>query len=194
METKSIIKDIQKKGGYITTDELSDRMKYEKIRHASRMGDIIRLKNGVYADIGALANNMIDVERIVPGGVVCLYNAFRYHNLSTQVPSSTCIAIEAKRKVVLPDYPIIELYYWKKDYLKLGVSKKKVNGYKVYITDLERTVCDAVKYRNKIGLDVCGEVINDYLKRSDCNIPRLHEYAARLRIKNILNRYLETRL
>lgn len=35
----------------------------------------------------------------------------------------------------------------------------------VRITDLERTVCDAVKYRNKIGLDVCGEVIDNYLKK-----------------------------
>jgi len=24
---------------------------------------------------------------------------------------------------------------------------------------LERSVCDAVKYRNKLGLDVCAEVI-----------------------------------
>lgn len=191
---KAIINDIQQRGGFIKADELTSRMEYERLRAANRDGHVVRIKNGVYADIDALADTMIDVERIVPGGVVCLYSAFRHYGLSTQVPSSTCIAIEAKRKVRVPDYPIIDLYYWKKEYLTLGVTEQTISGHKVRITDLERTVCDAVKYRNKIGLDVCGEVLNDYLKRSDRNIPLLHEYAIQLRVNNILNRYLETRL
>ena len=136
---------------------------------------MVRIRKGVYAETSALANNMIDVERIVPRGVLCLYSAFSHHGLSTQVPSSTCIAIDARRKVRLPDYPIIDLYYWKKEYLEFGIMQKEISGYDVLITDLERTVCDAVKYRNKIGLDVCGEVIDSYLKKDNRNISLLHE-------------------
>ena len=155
---------------------------------------MVRIRKGVYAETSALANNMIDVERIVPRGVLCLYSAFSHHGLSTQVPSSTCIAIDARRKVRLPDYPIIDLYYWKKEYLEFGIMQKEISGYDVLITDLERTVCDAVKYRNKIGLDVCGEVIDSYMKKDNRNISLLHEYAQILRVKNILTTYLETRL
>ena len=72
--------------------------------------------------------------------------------------------------------------------------EKEISGYKVLITDMERSVCDAVKYRNKIGLDVCGEVIDNYLKNENRNITLLHEYAGRLRVKNTLTIYLETRL
>ncbi|QCQ46681.1 hypothetical protein DBK98_018995 [Bacteroides sp. PHL 2737] len=32
------------------------------------------------------------------------------------------------------------------------------------IFDLERSVCDAIKYRNKVGIDVMAEVIQTYLK------------------------------
>ena len=110
------------------------------------------------------------------------------------MPSATCIAIEAKRKVRVPDYPPIDLYYWKKENLEFGIIKKSISGYDVLITDMERTVCDAVKYRNKIGLDVCGEVIDNYLKKENRNISLLHEYAQILRVKNILTTYLETRL
>ena len=110
------------------------------------------------------------------------------------MPSATCIAIEAKRKVCVPDYPPIDLYYWKKENLEFGIIKKSISGYDVLITDMERTVCDAVKYRNKIGLDVCGEVIDNYLKKENRNISLLHEYAQKLRVKNILTTYLETRL
>ena len=107
---------------------------------------------------------MIDVERIVPRWILCLYSAFAYYGLSTQVPSATCVAIEAKRKVRLPDYPPIDLYYWKKENLEFGIISRNISGYDVRITDIERTVCDAVK-SNKIGLDVCGEVIDSYLKK-----------------------------
>lgn len=194
MNKGSVIDTLQQQGGFITTGEVKSRGEYEQLRHAAEEGNLVRIRKGVYAETSALANNMIDVERIVPRGVLCLYSAFSHHGLSTQVPSSTCIAIDARRKVRLPDYPIIDLYYWKKEYLEFGIMQKEISGYDVLITDLERTVCDAVKYRNKIGLDVCGEVIDSYLKKDNRNISLLHEYAQILRVKNILTTYLETRL
>lgn len=78
--------------------------------------------------------------------------------------------------------------------MEFGIIKKSISGYDVLITDMERTVCDAVKYRNKIGFDVCGEVIDNYLKKENRNISLLHEYAQKLRVKNIMTTYLETRL
>lgn len=56
----------------------------------------------------------------------------------------------------------------------------------VRITDLERSVCDAVKYRNKLGLDVCAEVIRSYLRKPNRNLTRLQDYAQRLRVFNTL--------
>lgn len=179
---------------FITTKELPGRMEYERLRRALQAGTLIRIRKGIYAKEEALANSMIDVERIIPDGVLCLYTAFMHYALSTQVPASICIAIEAKRKIRLPEYPTIDLYYWKKENLMFGIVQQTIADYDVRITDLERTVCDAVKYRNKIGLDVCGEILDHYLKRPDRNISVLHSYAKRLRIENVLNRYLETRL
>ena len=194
MRNTTIIDELQKSGGFIKASEVKTRGEYEQLRLAAEEGTLLRLRNGVYVETSALANNMVDVERIVPGGVLCLYSAFAHYGLSTQVPSSFCIAIEAKRKLRLPDYPIIDLYYWKKENLGFGITQKVLSGYVVRITDLERTVCDAVKYRNKIGLDVCGEVIDNYLKMDNRNISLLNEYAIRLRLRTILTKYLETRL
>ena len=194
MNKNTIFDTIQKKGGFITTGEIKDRSEYEQLRRATDNGTLMRIRKGVYVKTSALANNMIDVERIIPNGVLCLYSAFSHYELSTQVPSATCIAIEAKRKVRLPEYPPIELFFWKPENLNFGIIQKQISGYIVRITDMERTVCDAVKYRNKIGLDVCGEIIDNYLKKENRNISLLHEYAKRLRVKNILTKYLETRL
>lgn len=194
MEKNSIMDKLQKRGGFIRASEVKSRGEYEQLRRATEEGTLLRIRNGVYVETSALASNMIDVERIVPGGVLCLYSAFAHYGLSTQVPSAVCIAIEAKRKLRLPDFPIIDLYYWKKENFGFGILQKELSGYMVRITDMERTVCDAVKYRNKVGLDVCGEVIDNYLKKESRNISLLHEYASKLRLKTILTTYLETRL
>jgi len=186
-----VVESIQDNGGFIRTDEVAGRAEYEHIRKAIEDGTLVRVRQGVYADELALANTMIDVEKIVPGGVVCLYSAWSHYQLSTQIPSGHCIAIDAKRKVTIPEFPPINLYYWKKEYLNIGVTGMEICGYRVKITDVERSVCDAVKYRNKIGLDVCSEIINEYLKRKDRNISRLCEYAKQLRVYNTLSKYLE---
>ena len=191
MNRKTVIDTLKQQGGFITTGEVKSRGEYEQLRRAIEDGTLMRLRKGVYVEMSALANNMIDVKRIVPHGVLCLYSAFAHYGLSTQVPSATCIAIEAKRKVRLPDYPPIDLYYWKKENLEFGVMDVEMSGYNIRMTDMERSVCDAVKYRNKIGLEVCSEVIRNYLKKQNRNLSQLAEYAKRLRVANILKNYLE---
>ncbi len=189
METVS--ERIASKGGVISTKDLEGRAEYERLRRAVSKGDIVRLRHGVYAEPSAMLNTMIDVERIVPGGIVCLYSAWMHHRLCTTVPPAFCIAIEAKRKVVLPEELPITLYYWKKENLEFGIEQKEISGFQVRMTDLERSVCDAVKYRNKVGLDVCAEVIRSYAHLKERNLSRLSEYAQKLRLTKVMNNYLE---
>lgn len=187
----NITDTIEAKGGIITTGELTDKAEYKRILRAVDRGEIIRLRHGVYAEPSSIMNTMIDVERIIPGGVICLYNAWSYYQLSTKVPPAFCIAIHSKRKVKVPEIIPIQLYYWKIENLSFGIVEKEVSGYKIRITDMERSVCDAIKYRNKIGLDICTEVVKSYLRKKERNLSRLTSYAKQLRISNILNNYLE---
>ena len=160
-----IVNKVASLGGTISTTDISHLSEYNRCCGRKRTwANLIRLRHGVYAAPEALLNTMIDVERIIPNGVVCLYNAWTYHQLSTTVPPAFCIAIANKRKVVLPHALPIELLLLEKENLEFGIMDADISGYKVHITDMERSVCDAVKYRNKIGLDVCAEVIRTYLK------------------------------
>ena len=193
MAMERIINIVNQRGGIVSAKDLT-RAEYTRVLRAVGRGELIKVRQGVYATPQSLVNTMVDVEKIVPNGVICLYNAWAYHKLSTTIPPSVCIAIETKRKVRLPDDTSVQLYYWKKEYLHFGIEEQEYSGYKVRITDLERSVCDAIKYRNKIGLDLCGEVMRSYLKRSDRSLSRLYAYAKRLRVANVLNNYLEINL
>ena len=78
--------------------------------------------------------------------------------------------------------------------MSFGVVDIAIEGYSVRMTDLERTVCDAVRYRNKIGLDTFGEVLTNYLQRPDRNLALLNSYARQLRVYNVLSIYLQSRV
>ena len=153
-------------------------------------GNVVRLKNGVYATQEGLANTMVDVERIVPGGVLCLYSAWEYYGLTTQLPGSIYVAVEKHRKVVVPDFPPIILCYWEQKYYEMGIAEADVTGCKLHIYDIERSVCDAVRFRNKVGMDVMTEILRAYLRRKDRNIARLTEYAGKMRIGTRMTQYL----
>ena len=181
-----------KNKGYLTKKQLPDKSTYNHLLQLVDKGIVERIKWGVY-HYGAAGfdNTMIDVEKIVPEGVLCLYSAWAYYELSVQIPQSFNIAIEKKRRVSLPGYPPITLYYWMREYHELGVTTQKIGGYSVKIYDLEKTVCDAIKYRTKIGLDVATEILKNYLRRKDRNLSKLIAYAKIMRVEKTLKTYLE---
>ena len=174
----------------MTIADTSGVAEYQRLRRATQRGDLIRLKQGVYATPSALIDTMLDIDRLVPQGVVCLYSAWAYYQLTMEVQPAFCVAIEAKRKVVLPSDSLVRLYYWQKKNLEFGISEAEISGHHVRITDLERSVCDAIKYRNKIGMDTCSEILKNYVKRNDRNLSLLNQYARNLRLSSILNQYL----
>lgn len=187
----SIVNKVEAMGGTMSANDAIGVSEYMRLNRAVQRGDLMRIRHGVYATPEALLDTMIDVERIVPGGVVCMHSAWSHYGLTTMVPPAFCIAIANKRKVVMPKMLPITLYYWKTENLEFGVKQETISGHVVRITDMERSVCDAVKYRNKIGLDICAEVIRNYLKKRERNLSLLTEYARKLRVANILNTYLE---
>ena len=177
--------------GYLQKSEIPDRKTYLQLLKMVDEGNVERLKRGLFCFAGTMSNVMIDVDKIVSNGTLCMFSAWFHYQLTTQIPQCYNIAIEKNRKVVLPDYPPISLYYWQQKYYELGVVRQEINGYTVNIYDLEKSVCDAVKYRNKIGIDVSSEILRNYLNRRDRDISKLIDYAKKMRVEKILKTYLD---
>ena len=183
-------KEIRNSEGFIVRGDLNT-YQYHLVLQKVQSGELLRLRPGVFAEPIVLADIMLDIDILVPGGVVCMYSAWEHYELTTQIPNAFCVAIPRKRKLVLPEYPPITLYYWSDHLLEFGTTIAEVHGHKVHVTDLERSVCDAVKYRNKIGIDVCAEIVKSYIRCRGRNISTLMKYARILRVAKTLSTYLE---
>ena len=170
------------------------RTAYYKMLESVRQGDLIQVRRGVYANIDQLSGNMIDIDAIVPDGILCLWSAWNIHQLTTSMPQAFHVAIKRDRKVTLPSFPKMELHHYTESILKIGVMKMKIDGFNIRVYDVERCVCDAVKFRNKIGMDVCSEILDNYLNRPNRNLSKLMTYARKLRVGTTLEQYLQVKL
>lgn len=82
------------------------------------------------------------------------------------------------------------MYYWDTASYQTGQTEIKPDGVAIQIYDLEKTVCDVIRQRNKVGLDLVREVVVTYLQRTDRNLAKLVEYAGELGLKNYVSNYL----
>ena len=177
-----------------STVKKQGRTEYYRMLQKVRDGELIQVRRGVYATAEQLSCNMIDIESIVPGGILCLWSAWNIYGLTTSMPQAFHIAVKRNRRVSASPFPKMEIHYYTEKILNLGVSKMTVDGITVNVYDVEKSVCDAVKFRNKVGMDVCAEIIGNYLERPDRNISKLMDYAKALRVSAILGKYLEVKL
>jgi predicted transcriptional regulator of viral defense system len=114
-------------------------------------GEVTKVKRGLYKYTQmATEDEWDEVSRIVPNGVICLFSAWQFYGLTTHISSEYHMAIPNKSKVVLPPFPPIKIYYWSDNYYNLG----KINENGINIYTVEKSVCDAIRYRNKVGKDI----------------------------------------
>ncbi len=185
---------IRSHGGFISTKDISSSSVYHRLLDKVKEGSVIRVSTGVYALNESLANTMVDITKVVPDGVLCQYSAWEHYGLTTQIPPAICVAVKRGRKVNLPQWPPLNLYHINSEIFELGATTENVGGFNLPIYDIERSVCDAVKARNKIGIDVSSEILKNYLSRKDCNITKLMRYAKILRVATTISKYLEIQL
>ncbi|GHT71239.1 hypothetical protein FACS1894174_04630 [Bacteroidia bacterium] len=190
MNTK--IKNIfNKNHGFLRAKDLTSRAEWYQLNKLIKQGIVTKIKRGLYKIEGDnMMDQVLEIANIVPNGLFCMFTAWNYYELVTYNPSEFHIAILKSEKVVLPPYPPVKIYYWTNKIYQLGATEIVRGGLPIKIYDLERSVCDAVRFRNKVGMDITTEVLKNYLKRKDRDLDKLIKYAIQLKIDNIMKSYL----
>ena len=188
--------NLMAKNSYLSSTSVKEqgRTAYYKMLESARQGELIQVRRGVYANIDQLSSNMIDINTIVPDGILCLWSAWNIHQLTTSMPQAFHVAIKRDRKITVPSFPKVEVHHCTEALLEIGVMTMEIDGFSIRIYDVERCVCDAIKFRNKVGIDVCSEILGNYLARPNRNISKLMNYARELRVSKTLEQYLQVKL
>ena len=88
-----------------------------------------------------------------------------------------------------------KVYYIKPELFELGKTKRITPfGNEVDCYDLERTICDIVRSRNKVGTETFLSALRLYSGSPGKNLNRLYVYAKQLRVAKTIHQYLEVLL
>lgn len=178
---------------FTTSDAAKLNITRATLSRAVEKGQIEKLQRGLYGYIGREVSEMqsfAEVSARAKNGVLCLLSALRYHNLTSQAPFQVWLCIKKGDRAPSIDYPSIRIVRSRviEDF---GVISTQVDGVPILVTDVERTVVDCFKFRNKIGIDVAIEALTDAKRANKLDQGKLWEYAKRYRMTNIMMPYME---
>ena len=88
-----------------------------------------------------------------------------------------------------------KVYYIKPELFELGKTMLKTPaGNVVQAYDLERTICDVIRSRNKLGTETFLAALKTYAASPKKNLNKLNTYAKQMRVEKVLRQYLEVLL
>jgi len=181
--------------GYSSTGDISTAgIDRRYLKDLINEDTIEKIKRGLYRWKDAkfdFEEELIDVSKIIPHGVICLESALAYYKLTTYTPGEYTVAIKRNYNIKLPNYPPVKLYYFSDKYYVDGVEKIDINGNIIKIYNIEKTICDCLRYEDKISKDIIVESIKEYVKRRDKNISKLMNYATKAKVRDVIQKYIE---
>jgi predicted transcriptional regulator of viral defense system len=155
-------------------------------------GELERIARGVYADpkvaVGA-HQRLAEIALLAPHASICLLSALEYHNLTTQLPFETWIAVPARSHK--PKLEGVRVHFFDAAHFDLGLETVMIDGVPVRISNPARTVADCFKYRHKIGLDVALEALKQGFLERRFSSDELWQMAKANRVQNVITPYLE---
>lgn len=177
----------QRYGGVMRRHELTQEGVHACTLHRMQKAGLIQKPRvGYYEWVAEEGpNEAALILRLFPEAVMCMQSALYVYEYTDRVPSCWHLAVpqDAARSKYSRNYPRVKAYFRTPESLQLGVTTATIEGKEMPIYDRERTICDCIAQRNRMDREIFVKAIRAYCEDSRRNIPRLMEYAARLRLE-----------
>lgn len=171
------IQIFQKAGGILTMSEALRLKIHRRELYALRdKGCLEVISRGLYKLKKMKEPSLPDyipVAKKIPNGVICLISALSFHEITTQIPHFVYVALPKDAHKPVISYPPMRFFWYSEKLLTTGVYVHKIGCITVKIFDIEKTLIDCIKFRNKIGMDIVLEALKMYWQRKNINLEKL---------------------
>lgn len=182
-----------RQGLLLTSDLASFNIPRTYLSIMEQNGEIERVSRGVYRSTATfIEDEIFSFQSRYSSTIFSHETALYLHDLTDRAPLTYSItAPSGYHSQVLNDSGH-KIFYVSRDLFNLGViSMNTPHGNQVQTTDLERTICDIVRSRNQVDVQVRNAALKGYVKNKARNLNRLHAYAKQFHIQTIVRDYLE---
>ncbi len=154
-----------------------------------------RVAHGVYLAEDAWPDELYQLylsnSRIIFSHETALY----LHGLMEREPKRVNVTVKAGYNASHLRNKGICVYQVKDDVYELGVTEIQTNlGNKVRAYDMERTICDILRYKDSVDVQIFQYAMKEYMASDQKNLNHLMDYAKRFHIEDAMRTYTEVML
>ena len=122
-------------------------------------------------------------------------SALFFHDLTDREPNPYSVTVKTGYNPTGLREDGIKVYTIKKELHGVGVMTMNTPfGNPVLVYDVERTICDVIRNRNGIEMQIWQNALRQYAKRWDKDLRKLMRYAQMFHVEKLLRQYLEVLL
>ena len=187
---------IEKQHGTILSADL-DRNEIPRVYLQKMLaeGQLERVARGVYVFVDSIEDEMYFMQTKYPKLIYSHETALYLHGLSDRTPFEYSATVPSGYKVVGTVAKWFKIYYIKKELHEQGVETvKSAHGNPIRTYILERTICDLIRSRNRIDVQILNDALKRFVKIKSADYSILMDHAKKLRVETVLKNYLEALL
>ncbi|MCL2879555.1 MAG: hypothetical protein FWF29_04850 [Treponema sp.] len=168
-----------------TKDLYTGKIFYNDIQQLVADGCIEKIRYGYYQWIDK--DNPGEarlINQLFPDAILTMDTALFYYGYSDRTPYAWHLAVskDSGKSRFRIDYPFVHPYFIEPALLDIGLTEGEIDGNHVRIYDKERTICDCLRYRNKMDREIFVKAIQGYVNDTTKKIPHLMQYAQKLKV------------
>jgi len=194
MKQEDIVKKyIEQKNGILKTSELKKAgVDTITLTRLVKKGVIERITRGLYIDINTLEDSYYIFQYQCSKAIFSHETALYFHDLTDRTPIKIMATIPSGYNTKFIKDKNYLFSYLKQELYDLGKIKVKTPyGNEVYCYDMERTICDLIRDKEKIESYQFTDAMQRYAKLKNKDINKLYEYAEKFNIKEEVRKYME---
>lgn len=191
--TDNIVQMAKENNGIVTTAMVvAAGFSRGNLNYLVDKGKLEKSSRGVYILPEVWEDEFVNLQSRFKRGIFSHETALFLYDLTDRTPNyyymtfPSSYNLTSVKKENVRCVQVVELLY------ELGIETVySPNGNLVNAYCMERTLCDILKPRCQVDIQIITDVFKRYARRRDRNIPKLSEYAKLFRIEHKLRPYLE---
>ena len=152
---------------------------------------IERIERGIYVTKDYEYDEYYLFQLKYPKTVFSFNTALYFYQMTERTPIKMDVSI-SKNYNPHRFKDIVNVYRINDELFELGiVYKKSPQGMKVRTYNLERTICDIIKDKDSIDIEIRNKAIKKAIKSKEFNASKMFEYAKKMNIYDKVKNYME---
>lgn len=190
-----IIKDIaETSDGIITTKQVEDSgLNRTVLKSYVDKGLLVKESQGIYSLSDTIADEYKLIQIRSEKAIFSYGTAFYLLGMSDRVPHNIDVTVPQGYNVsrIKKDYPLIHFHYVKKELWDFGIiSIKSPMGATVRVYDKERCICDLIRDKKDIDMQLYTQAVKEYFKTGS-NTRKILKYVKQFGVEGKIRTYME---